>query len=250
MGSEITNAVPSKEPVAAISPAGRFFGVFTEPVKTFADIAQKPGFWAPLIALIVVTFAGSEFLVHKVGMEQIVRRQIEMSGRASTMSAQQLQSAVTEGAKIGGIFASVGPIVGVPIVLIILAAFGLLIMKVVFGLSPNFKTAFSVTAHAYLPMLLGGILSLVVIGFGDPANMNPQNLIPTNIGFFLSQQSTSKALYSLATSVDVLSFWVLALLGIGFAATSLRKARPRTVFFCFLALWVIWVLIKTGFALI
>ncbi|MGH9378816.1 MAG: YIP1 family protein, partial [Terriglobia bacterium] len=201
-----------------MSAAARFFGVFTEPVKTFTDIARKPGFWAPLIVMILISFGGAEALIHRVGMEQIVRRSIELSGRASTMSPEQMQQAVTQGAKFAGIITPIAALIAVPIVLVIFAALGLLLLKVIFGASTNFKTAFSVAAHANLAMLLAGILTLIMIFFGDPANMNPRNLAPTNIGFFLSSQSVGSALYSLATSVDLFSFWVLGLLGIGFSA--------------------------------
>lgn len=233
-----------------ISPAGRLIGVFTDPVKTFADIARKPGFWSPMIALIVVTVAATQAVFQKIGIEAIVRHQLEMSGRASNMTPAQMQQAVATGAKFGTIFGNVGSVIGVPIVLLILAVIGLLIMKVVFGSSPSFKAAFSVTAYAYLPRLIDAILVILVALFGDPANINPQNLSPGNLSFFMSQQSTSKALYALGGSIDIFSFWVLGLLGIGFAATASGKARPRSVFFCFLALWIIYVLIKIGLALI
>lgn len=236
--------------VQEMSAAARFFGVFTEPVKTFADISRKPGFWAPLIAMILISFAGGETLLHRVGADQIVRRSLEASGRASTMSPEQLQGAVTQGAKFVAIITPIGALIAVPIILLIFAAIGLLILKVVFGSSTNFKTAFSVAAHANLPMFIAGILVLIVLFFGDPANMNPQNLAPTNIGFFLSRPAAGGALYSLATSMDVFSFWVLGLLGIGFSATTGRKVKPRSVFFAFLVLWLIYVLLRAGLSLL
>lgn len=236
--------------VQEMSAAARFFGVFTEPSKTFADISRKPGFWAPLIVLILFSFASVETLIHKVGMEQIVRHSIETSGRASTMSPEQMQQAVSAGAKFAGIITPIAGLIGMPILILIVSAIGLLILKVIFGTSTNFKTAFSVTTHAYLPMVLASILTIIVILFGDPVNMNPQNLVPANIGFFLSKQATGSALYSLASSVDFFSFWILGLLGIGFSATTGRKVKPKSVFFAFLVLWAIYVLIRAGLSLL
>ncbi|MGH9378616.1 MAG: hypothetical protein ACRD1I_07445, partial [Terriglobia bacterium] len=105
-------------------------------------------------------------------------------------------------------------------------------------------------AHANLAMLLAGILTLIMIFFGDPANMNPRNLAPTNIGFFLSSQSVGSALYSLATSVDLFSFWVLGLLGIGFSAATAGKVRPKSMFFAFFVLWLIYILLRAGLSLL
>lgn len=245
-GAEQT--IPSQQPVD-LSRMQRFFGIFTEPVETFAVIARKPDFWAPLVALIVFVIAITELMLHRISMEEIVRRSIEMSGRANSMTPEQMQKAVEQGAKIGAVFAHLG-FVSLVIVLVIVAALGMLILKLVFGHPVGFKTAFSISAYAFLPTIIGAILGMIVIALGDPASFNPQNIEPTNVGFFLSQQSTSRSLYSIATSIDFFTFWVLGLLGIGFAASTGRKARPRSVFFCFLGLWVIWVLIKAGLAAI
>lgn len=242
------NLASAEQAPIEMSSAQRFFGAFIEPGNTFAAIVRKPNFWPPLIILMVIWSATSELMLNKIGMATIIQRSMELSGRANNMTPEQMQKAVQQGAKVGAVFAHLS-FLGVPVILIIVAAVGMLILKAVFGQPIGFKTAFSVTAYADLPAIIAAILGMVVIGFGDPASFNPQNFTPTNVGFFLSPQSTSHPLYSIATSLDVFSFWFMGLLGIGFAAAS-RKVRPRSVFFCFLGIWVIWVLIKAGLAAI
>lgn len=244
------NAGVMTQGAGQMSATARLFAVFTEPSKTFADIARRPGFWAAMIIMIIVSFVIGEALVRHIGAGQIVRRSLEMSGRASTMSPDQMQQAMAQGGKFVGIITPVFGIIVVPIMLLIFAAIGLLLLKVVFGSNATFKTAFSVAAHANLPMFIAGILSLVIIFFGDPSSINPQNLVPTNIGFFLSRQAVGGALYSLATSMDVFSFWVMGLLGVGFSAASGGKVRARSMFFGFLVLWLIYVLLRAGLSLI
>ncbi|MGH9452328.1 MAG: YIP1 family protein [Terriglobia bacterium] len=235
---------------AESTPAERCFGVFTEPVKTFASIARKPDFWTPLIVMMIVSVATTEILLNRVGMAQIIRRSLEVSGRASTMTSEQIQQAVTQGAKFGAVITQIIGFVSVPIIVLILAAVGMFIMKLMFDKPVGFKTAYSATAYANLPMFLAGILAIIVIILGDPGSINPRNMTPTNIGFFLSPDSVSRPLMSIATSIDFFSFWLMGLLGIAFASTAGGKTKPRTVFFCFLGLWVIYVLIKTGLAAI
>lgn len=232
-----------------MSATARLFAVFTEPSKTFADIARRPGFWAAMIVMIIISFITGEALVRHIGAAQIVRRSLELSGRAATMSPEQMQQAMTQGGKFVGIIPVFGLVI-VPVGLLIFAAIGLLLLKVVFGSNATFKTAFSVAAHANLPMFIASILALLIIFFGDPASINPNNLVPTNIGFFLSRQAVGGALYSLATSMDVFSFWVMGLLGIGFSAASGGKVRARSMFLGFLILWVIYVLLRAGLSLI
>lgn len=240
--AETQNAVPAS--AMEMTPAARCMGVFTDPARTFASIARKPDFWTPLIVVTAITIVVVETLLSRVGVEHIVRRSIEMSGRASTMTPEQIQKAITQGSKITAVVMHVSGVLSVPIMVLVLAVVGMFIMKFFFGELPRFKTAYSVTAYANLPMFLAGILALIVVVLGDPASINPRNLTPTNIGFFLSS-SVSKPLLSLATSVDFFSFWLMGLLGIAFAST-VRKARPRSVFLCFLGLWVLFVLIRAG----
>lgn len=250
MSTSVPQPQQSGAPGAAeMSAASRCFGVFTEPVKTFASIARKPDFLAPLIAMIVISIATAEILLHRVGAEQIARWTIEHSGRASTMSPEQLQNAVHRTTPMFAISTHVGGVVGAPIFIFIMAVIGMFIMKLVYGRPVRFKSAFSLAAYADLPMFLAAILGILVIWFGDPGSINPHNLTPTNIGFFMSA-SASKPLLSVGTSIDFFSFWLMGLLGIAFASTTSNKIKPRSVFLCFLGMWVIYVLVKTGLAAI
>ncbi|MGH9470902.1 MAG: YIP1 family protein [Terriglobia bacterium] len=249
MATEMTQPASPGAPRTEPGPARRFAGVFFDPVSTFASIVREPDFWTPLIALMAIAAAAAELILARVGMERIIRSSLEASGRAKGLSPEQIQKAVGAGARVGTVFAHLS-FITVPIFLIIVAAVGMLILKAGFGLEIRFREAFSVTTYASLPNFLAGILGLVVIGLGDPAQFNPKNFIPASVGFFLSPQSVSPALYALATSLNLFTFWCMALLGIGFAATVGRKVRPRTIFFCFLGLWVVWTLLKTGAAAI
>lgn len=233
----IENAKPGSD----LTAGQRFFGTFTDPVETFNAIVRRPDFGRPLLILILAWVAMSELMVHKIGTAVIVRRSLELSGRAKHMTPAQIQKAV----EAGGVALHLS-FINIPVFLIIIAAIGMLILKAVFGNPIDFKKAFAVTVYADLPYVLASLLGIVVICFGEPVRF--KNFIPDNLGFFLSPQTVSRPLYVLATSLNIFSFWFMGLLGIGFAAAAGRKLRPRSVFFCFLGLWVIWVLLKAGLA--
>jgi hypothetical protein len=226
----------------------RVAGVFLSPGETFADIARKPGFIAPLILAIVAAVAVSETILAKIGMERIIRAGLEQSGSTSRMSPEQLEQAVHQSAAIAGIFAHFGGVLVPPIYLAIIAGIGLLIVNQIFGASAKFKTAFSVACYAYLPSILGALMVLAIILFGDPARFNADNPAPTNVGFFLNPLETSKPLYKFASSVDIFTLWLLILLGIGFSEAAGRKVKARSVFLVFFGLWMVWVLGKVGLA--
>jgi hypothetical protein len=244
MSTEIAMDEPPKSFVQ------RLVGIFVSPGATFADIARKPDFIVPLILGILATLAVIEALLAKIGAERIVRQSLEQSGRASNMSPEQLQQALEQGAKFTSIFMHLTALLAVPIVLLVVAGLGLLIMNAIFGSRLNFKTAFCVTSYANLVSLLGAIIALVMILLGDPEQLNAQNPVPTNPGFFFNPRETSKPLLSLLSSLDVFTIWFMALLGIGFSETVGRKIKPATIFLCFAGVWVIWVLVKMGLAML
>jgi hypothetical protein len=234
----------------AVSFPERLMGIFISPAETLADVARKPGFIAPLIAGVLGAIAVTETLLWKIGMERIVRTSIERSGRASSLSSDQIDQAVRQGARIGGILAHIGGFVVVPIFLLIVAGLGLFIVDLIFGVQTKFKTVFSLVCYANLVSLLGSLMAVAVILFGDPDHYNPQNPIPANVGFFLNPSEVSKPVYALASSADIFTIWFLALLGLGLAEGTGRKVKPMSIFLVYAGFWMIWVLGKAGLAMI
>ncbi len=230
--------------------AARLVGVFVSPRPTFDDIARKPDFLFPLIAAVIAAVAVTETMLAKIGMERIVRMSIEQSSRAASMSPEQMEQAVTQGAKFGAILAHLGALLGPPIGLLIIAGLGLLIVNGILGAQLNFKTAFSVTCYANLVTILGVLMALPLILFGDAEHFNPQNFIPSNVGFFLNAHETSKPVYSLASSFDLFTIWFMVVLGIGFSEAAGRKVKATSVFLSYFGLWIIWILGKMGFAML
>lgn len=244
--AETPIAPPMQEEQPADSFLSRALGVFISPGSTFDSIVRRPDFIAPLITAIVAAIVVTEMMLHKIGMERIVRQSIELSARGSRMSPEQLQQAAHQGAAIAGIIARVAEVVGAPIYLLVVAAVGMFIVNVIFGATTKFEVDFSVVCYANLVGLVGAVLALVVILFGDPEQFNPQNFIPSNLGFFLNARETSRFLYTVATSFDIFTTWVLVLVAMGLSIAGARKVRTLPIFFTFLGLWIVWVLGKAG----
>jgi hypothetical protein len=225
--------------------AERLLGVFISPGETFADIARAPDFIAPLIVGILCSVVVSETMLAKFGMDRIIRMQLEQSGRATSMSPEQLDQAVHQGAAIGAVLTHVVGLIMSPIYLLIIAGLGILILDGIFGATANFKTIFSTTCYAYLLSLVPTVMALAMILFGDPDHFNAQNPAPTNVGFFLNPLETSKALQSLASSVDLYVIWFLIVLAIGLHEASARKVKTGSIFWSYVGAWAVWILGKT-----
>jgi len=241
---------PVAEAPAAKSFASRFVGIFFSPGETFADIVHTPNFIPPLVALVAGMVAVTETMLAKIGMERIVRASIEQSKTASSMSPEQMQQAVEQGARIGGIIAHLTGFLAPPLFLLIIAGIGLLIVNVIFGTQADFKTAFAVCCYANLVSMVGTVMALAMVLGGDPEHFNAQNMMPSNPGFFLNPVENSKPVLALLSSLDIFSLWLMALLGIGFSAATKGKVKALPIFFTYLGLWMIYVVGKVGLAML
>ena len=243
-------SVPPEPESPSMSFPARFLGMFISPGATFEDIARRSGFIAPLTVTIVSGLLILETMIFKIGMGRIIRQSLEQSGQAARMSAEQLEGAVRTGGTIGTVFAHVGVLVFGPAMLLVLAGLGLGILVLIYGAPAKFRAVFSATCYANLVGVLGVLMGVALILFGDPEHFNAQNPIPSNVGFFLNPLETSKPLYSLAGSADILWIWTMVLMAMGWSRVSGGKAKTLPVFLALVGIWLIWVLGKMGFAAI
>jgi hypothetical protein len=241
-------AVPLPEDQAGQSFVSRFIGVFLSPGETFEDIVRKPDFLVPLILSIVIAVSATELFLAKIDMVAVIRWAFEHSSRAANLPPDQMEQMIDRTAKFQGIAIHVAGLVWPPIAALVTGLIGMTGLSTVFGAKVSFKTAFSVASYAYLVVIPESLIGIIMVLFGDPQHIisNPQNPAPVTLGFFLDPATTSKPLMSLASSVDIFTFWLMALLGIGFAAASARRAKASSMFSVFFGLWVVWTLIKMG----
>ena len=231
--------------------AGGFFisrasGVFISPGQTFESIARRPDFLAPLITMTVASIVLIEAMLQKVGAARIIRQALELSGKAARMSPEATRPTVQRLAPITTIGMRLRGVLGPPIFMVIIAAVGLFIVNVVLGASADFKTCFSVVCYANLVLLVGVVLGLVMIFFGDVEQFNPENPVPTTVGFFLDPRETSKPLYVIASSFDIFRVWFIILSSLGLSAATGKKVGTAAIFLTYLGIWIVIVLGHAG----
>ena len=231
---------PPPEPVSAV---GRLAGVFFSPGATFRSIAARPGFVAPLILWTVISLALYAAMAPKFDYERMIRASLEKRGQ--TVPEDRIQSMVATQKKIapviGLVFSAIVPTLATLIVaLVFWASFK------AFGWDVTFRQGVGVSAHAFLPSVVGTLLLIPVVLQRE--TIDPQgepDLLRSNLAFLVDKAS-SPALHSLLGSIDVFSLWTLVLLTIGFAAAgrTSRKAAAGVVF----TIWALFVLGKAGLA--
>jgi hypothetical protein len=226
---------------------GRIANVFFDPKKAFADIAARPSFIVPLILLIVGYLTFMYCFTTHVGWEHSMRQAFETSSRAQQMDPQQRENAIQMQVKFAPIGAYVvGPIF---VVVIALATAGVLLLVCkMMGASLRFKQMFGIASYAMLPGVVSSILTVIVIFIKNPEDFNLQNPLAFNLGAFLEPPPNSaKALYSLASSIDLFSFWTILLLAVGISVAA-RKFPFSKALVAVIVPWVVLVLLKAGWA--
>ena len=220
--------------------------IFYAPSKVF-DRVRERGMWLPaFLAIMVCALLASYFVVQGIGMETIIRKQMESNPRAmEQMGPEGLARAANSPLAKGMAYGA--PLIFTPLVLLAIAglfAAGLSLT----GSKLRFSQVLGATSYAWWPYsAITTLMSALIISVApNKEDLNLRNLIATNVGAFLDPTTTNKAVYAFASSIDLLSFGL-----IGFLSYGLARVSGRTFSSCFgivIVLWLIYVLGKTGIA--
>lgn len=241
------------EPVPGLSQWQRVTNTFSAPSKTFEDIKRgHKSWWLPFVILAIVGYIFFAAVYTKIGMQQVVDNQIHLNPAQEEKLAQAPPEQRAMSEKIS-IYVTEGIFIGNPILILAIVALGSLglwgTINFVFGGKAKYGSVFVVWIYAALPSIIKTILGTIVIYAGTaPESFNIKNFAPTNLGAFLNPIETNKALYSLATSLDVISIWSMVLLGIGLATVA--GVKRTSGYIAVFGWWLIFVIIGVGIAAI
>lgn len=240
-------SVSSSEPAPqGMSGIARVAGVFFEPGKTFEDIGRRPSWFLPLLIIVLSTVMFTMVLGQHVGWEHIVRQQVEANSSAAQLPAEQREQRIAAGARIAPIF-GFSTVIFIPLGYVITAAI-LLAMTAMMSGGLKFKQVFAVVCYSGLPGVLFAVLGVVVMFLKKPEDFNVNNPLMFNAGAFMDPQSTSKFLYSFATSMDLFSFWMIFLIATGLKAAAGKRLSFGGAMTAVVVPWAIYVLCKSALA--
>jgi hypothetical protein len=177
-----------------------------------------------------------------------ISQQIEKSPRAAQLSAEEKERQVEMSAKVSPVFAYVFglvlPICGLLVIaLVLMGAYNIMA-----GAGTNFKTALAIVSHAVIPASIVGTILFVTVLFLKPVGMfDLENPIASNVAALLPDDA-SKWLVALGKNIDLLEFWKLILLSIGFAAVYPKKLKGGKSFSIVLVVFLIYLVLRVGLA--
>ncbi len=234
------------------NPVGRIFGVAFSPKATFEDIAQRPGTsWVvPMVLMVVLGVTVSTFLNKKMDWESYIRSQAEKSPRFAQLSEEQKRQAISRQAQWSPYVSYGIGALRYPTIVLIASLFYLGAFNVLSGAGLRYGQSFSITAFANaLPGIVASLLIIITLALKRYGDVNPETMLASHLGVLMSSDAPTWQ-RSLGSSVELFDLWGNVLAAIGFAAARPKKISTGNALAIIFGLWLLWVLIKVGVALI
>jgi hypothetical protein len=234
-----------------LSQLQRVTNTFTAPSKTFEDIKRgNRSWWMPLLITALVGYILFAAVSMKITMQTVVDNQFRLDPKSQERMANATPEQRAMGAKIS-LYITEGVFIASPLLALAIAAVCSLALwgtiNFIFGGKAKFGSVFTVWMFAGLPGIIKVLLGVIVIFAGAAAeSFNIKNFAPTNVGAFMNPMESNKALYSLATSIDLVTIWSLILVGMGIAIVA--GVKRTSGYIAVFGWWAIIVLIGVGVA--
>ena len=244
----MSTAAPSlpQENVPGLSEPQRIICTFTAPSKTFEDIRRNASWWVPW--LIGAIFLTSAVLLYtkKIDLESMVREQMSTRAGFDNLSKEQQEQQIALGMKIARIQPYLFPVVtligGLIIAAILMAAFNF-----IHEASVPYGRSLAIFFYGGLPGIISSLFVILTVALGaDLEGRNPRNPVATNPAYFMDFH-TSKFLYGMVASLDVITIWSIVLIGIGFKVNSAKtKLSTGSAIGTVAAFYIVWRLIASS----
>ncbi len=257
---EIPGADSAEEPQENISLSDAITGVITAPSETFESVkaSTKKNYWIVPILVFIVLYVASSFLVLndedlyteiKTKQTDAVKERLDNMVKDGKLSREQaneqldkMDKQMSKSNPIFYVFAAVGPIFTTFIILFLegLIFFG--VLKVFKG-TATYMNVLSVLGLAAIIECIQTIIDTVLAIVMGRLN--------SNIGpaLLFKADSVGESMFKFLAHFDLLTIWLLIVVGIGLAKVSqLKTSITMLVVF---VLWLIWIsatsFLKIGF---
>jgi hypothetical protein len=230
-----------------LSEVERVVDTFVAPSKTFTDLRRSANWFVPWLLLAITSVAMVLVVDKKLGIEKVVENQMALqpkqAARLDQLSPEQRAAQMQTIVKFNRVIAYAYPVVLV-IVLAIIAAVLMATLNFGFGAELTFNQSLAVCMYSSLPGILRALIAMLAIALGGGEGFTFQNPVASNLGGLVDP--SSHFLYSIATSLDIITIWTLVLTGIGFSClTKVKRGACLGVVFGW---WAVVVLAGAGIA--
>jgi len=243
--------VSTAEPVKPMSFSDKLVGIFSSPGEVYENVRQTPptssNWVVPVLILIVLglimayvittnpTLSDQMSRIASEQMEKGLQKQIAAGKITAEQANQQRDAMQSFGTKGPIIFSYVSAVLG-PFVLVFIPGlvYWLLGKWVMKASVPFMKVAEVVGLTLFIAALEAIVTVILQIG------MNSLFASPS-LAIFISNFSMENTMHTLASKINIFTFWELIVVSIGLAKIFM-KDMPKVLVLVF-ALWVLWTVI-------
>jgi hypothetical protein len=248
----MSQASVAPAPVAPDAGGGFFqnlIDLYFSPRDAFTRIVRSPRVLVPLVVYAVIVLGFTGVWMSKMDPTEFMKIQIEESGRADQMSAEQRQQIIEQQARFMPIFGwVVGPVV-IAVMLLVVAAALMFIYRFFYAGEVSFKQSLAIVVWVFLAVSIVSVpVTLAVLALKGDWNVDPNQVVQANLGLLLDKSTAAKPLWALFTSIDVFVLWMVFLLAVGFGVAC-RKSTSSAIWGVGIA-WALMVACKVGWAAI
>lgn len=240
-------ATPGPAPTTSDNSFSRIFGVLFSPKTTFESIVRRPTWIVPVILGCIFFITVVAIFTQRGGWPSFFEKQNANNSRMQSLSREDRERTEETQIKIAPKFAYFEGVVISPIAALIVAGVLMLVFNLSGATKVDFKTSLGIVSYAWVPWLVHGILSILILFLKDASTVDLQNIVASNPGAFLSDDA-AKWLVALLSSFDIFAIWTLVLLAIGFGATNPKKLSFGKAFVLAIIPWIFFIAIKVGLA--
>lgn len=242
---------PSAAGTGQVDRAGFFSlmgDLFLAPSEAFAALLKRPSVLLPLVLLMAMNAGFTAFWLQRVDPIAFMKAQMQESGQWDKIPAEGREEMLEGQAKAFPYFASIG-VVAVPLVTLIFAGVLTFVFRFFYAGELTFKQGLSLTAWASVPVsLVATPLLALVLHLKDDFLVNPPDALQAGPTLFVEKDEVPKAVFSMLSSLDLFSFWLIGLLTIGFGLACRKPAS--SALWGVVVPWALYVVAKSALAAI
>jgi hypothetical protein len=250
MSDPLPAPVPSSAPVEP-ERSGGFLGnlvdVYFSPRQAFTRIVGKPSFLVPFVAFLVLVLGFTALWMSKLDPVEFMKTQLEESGQWDKIPADQREGILESAAGRMRTFGWIGPVVFTPLMLLVVAGALLFVFRFLYGSEAVFKQALAIVSWCFFATgLVTTPLTVLVLYLKGEWSVTPDQAVRANLSVLLDKSEAARPLWTLFSSIDVFTLWLVFLLAVGFGVAS-RKSTG-SAFWGVAIPWLLIVLVKVGWA--
>ena len=218
---------PQAAPAPAPAEPGGFFqnlvDMYFAPREAFARIVRAPRILLPLVLYAACILGFTATWLHKVDPVEFAKTQIEESGRADKMTAEQRQAAIDIQSRMMGTISAVVIPLFIAIMLLAVSGSLMFVFRFFYAGEVGFKQSLAIVVWAFLSVgLISTPVILTVLTLKGDWNVDPNQVVQANLGLLLDKSTAAKPLWALFTSIDAFVLWIVFLLAVGFGVACKR----------------------------